>query len=230
MVDFRFYLFSVIAVFLALGTGMLLGGALSGGGALAEKQRAMVADLEGQYREMRERERVLAERLAELERKARRDDAFAASAVPVLVAGRLEGRSLVVVTSHPEGTAREVARVCGSAGASPVAVVPLPPEDGAAGLVAQAAAAVGGRPDGVVLLVQEGDAEQQLEPLLREALQEWSRQGVAVAAGAPADAAPSFGPLFRRLRVPFVSNADEPGGQVGLVSLLAVAAGGRGPR
>lgn len=230
MVDSRLHLFTLVAVFLALGTGILLGGALAGDGTLfREKQHALIAELEGRYDAMRRRERSLADRIAVLEKRVQQDESFASGAVPWLVAGRLLGLRVAILTTRTDGYAAAVSAALQAAGARPVTVPlagPAAPETGARAVAAvSAAAAPTGGPEAAVVLFHPGDRLPAIEPALREAVRLFRAGGVRVVAGEARATEPSLVPLFRRLDLSSVDNADEAAGRVALVFLLAGAEG-----
>lgn len=237
MVDFRFHLFSLIAVFLALGTGMLLGSAVSGNEVLAEKQAAVVAELRREYGALRTREKALAQRVMVLEEQARAGDTFAASILPVVVVGRLTGQGIAVVSTRLDGTggnARQVADTMVAADAAEVRVIyaEVPAVSERSGLaVAGESFAAGILADwthplrAVVFLVHPGDGAQRVEPFLKAAAGYWRRQGLRVVAGESRETSPSLVPVFKRLDLPSVDDADQPSGRVSLVLTVAGAAG-----
>ncbi len=112
MISFRYHLVSIVAVFLAIGVGVLMGTTVV--------DRAIVTRLESQLDSL--------DREVKQERKDRRAaeqevgvwDEFAAQGVPFFVGGRLAGKTVIVVspkgqdTSVPEG----VATIMRQAGAS----------------------------------------------------------------------------------------------------------------
>lgn len=116
MLDIRWLVVTVVSVFLALGIGMLAGGAATGQ-SLAERQAAAIARLERELGQLRTDEQAAGRALA-AERQ------FAASAVPWIVAGRLAGHRIAAVASGPVGP--EFGGVMGAlqlAGAGAFAVV-----------------------------------------------------------------------------------------------------------
>lgn len=132
LVEFRFYLFTLIAVFLALGTGMFIGSALPGNQVMAEKQDAVMAAIQKEFDAFRQREKTFAERVAELEAEVRAGNEFAARVLPVLVEGRLAGARVGVVTTADPSPAAQVAGVLRQAGAEVEQVTPgvVLPSDG----------------------------------------------------------------------------------------------------
>ena len=89
MIDFRYHLVSLVAVFLALAVGVVLGA-----GPLREAVGAALTD---QVQGLREREGELSRAVAERDEQLAGRDAVIAAAAPRLVAGSLEGTSVVVV-------------------------------------------------------------------------------------------------------------------------------------
>lgn len=236
MIDFRDHLISIIAVFLALGIGMLVGSAVSGNEVLSEKQAVVVADLRREYGALRAREKALTQRVMLLEEQARADDAFATGILPVVVEGRLAGMEVAVVSTRadrPDGYTRPVADALSAAGAE-VRVIPagLPEstergEVAAAGETLAATVLAGGPlpPQAVIFLAHPGDRAQQVEPFLRAATGYWRRQGLRVVAAESRDTSPSLVPSYRRLDLSSVDDADQPSGRVGVVLLLSGASG-----
>lgn len=112
MIDFRYHIVSIVAIFLALATGVALGaGPLKGPvdnglAAQAQRDRQDKADLRGQ--------------LALLEETNDFESAFAAEIAPNLVADRLAGRGIVLIAlpDADDGVATDVRAMLVEAGAS----------------------------------------------------------------------------------------------------------------
>lgn len=115
--DMRYLVITLVAVFLALGLGMLAGGAVMGEGGLAGRHDALVAHLEAEFERLRSesrRQRVEAETLrAELE-DARR---ALAAVIPAAVAGRLRGQRVAIVCTAAADPPGELTGVLEAAGA-----------------------------------------------------------------------------------------------------------------
>ncbi|CAN5156743.1 hypothetical protein BH20ACT22_BH20ACT22_26370 [soil metagenome] len=88
MIDFRYHLISLVAVFLALGLGILLGSAVLGEN-LTSRLRRAIEDVE------RSNDRLRAAN-AEMGRRIESDNLFAQQAEPVLVDDSLAGQEVVV--------------------------------------------------------------------------------------------------------------------------------------
>jgi hypothetical protein len=92
MLTWRYHLLSLVAVFLALGLGLLGGISLSDNGALESGQSNLVEDIERDVEALQqENDDLQKERGASLRFQ---DDAF-----PFIVSGRLQGKKIALVTS-----------------------------------------------------------------------------------------------------------------------------------
>jgi len=98
MLDMRYHVVSLVAVFLALGLGILLGTVVVDKGLLVEQQKALVKNLETSYDEIRNKNRSLEK---ELETERKRNEEFQRSVFGSLVAGKLEERKVAVITTTP---------------------------------------------------------------------------------------------------------------------------------
>lgn len=90
MYNLRYHLASLIAVFLALTVGLVLGTVITERGIITDQSSALVEDLQRQFGDLR------AENSA-LRAESDRNSAFASAVVPHLIAGSLEGSSTAIV-------------------------------------------------------------------------------------------------------------------------------------
>jgi len=90
MVDFRYHLVSILAVFLALAVGIVLG--------TTTIDDAVVADLRGRVEGLTKSERDNRARNDELSKRVEAGDDFARELLPMVLAGRLTGERVVIVT------------------------------------------------------------------------------------------------------------------------------------
>ncbi|HYT09270.1 MAG TPA: copper transporter [Mycobacteriales bacterium] len=111
MIDFRYHIVSLVAVFLALALGVLLG--------TTQLNGAVLDDLRGQVRGLTDDKRDLQSDLQALRGQTRSDDAVAASLTPKLVAGALRDAKVVLVaTAQASGATTDgVQKVLERAGA-----------------------------------------------------------------------------------------------------------------
>ncbi len=117
MIDFRYHLVSIIAVFFALAVGIVLGA-----GPLGER---VDADLPDQLNSMREQNSQLQEQIRDLEAIQDYRDGFIGAVMPEVVGGRLADREVVVLAMpNSNGDLVEsVGEILGTSGASVTATV-----------------------------------------------------------------------------------------------------------
>jgi hypothetical protein len=91
MVDFRYHVVSIVAVFLALATGILFG--------TTQLNGPVLDNLESQVDTLRAEKNELRDFRDDLEATLKQDDEFLRAVAPGLVGGRLNKRSVVVVSA-----------------------------------------------------------------------------------------------------------------------------------
>src|SRR5438105_1238053 len=120
MVDFRYHLASLMAVFLALGIGMLIGNSFVGMASVESQGRYLhqlqeqVSEVSRQVRETHQQNTALQQQMAERDRAER-------ALAPLVVKDMLSGRRVAIVLigqpQRPE-TATEISNVLTASGAS----------------------------------------------------------------------------------------------------------------
>ncbi len=125
MINIRFHVVSLVAVFLALGVGVAMGASFIDR-ATVDSMRGRVDDLETGFRDRGDQLSAYADAVAERDEAAIDLTAEGSRAVE----GALDGQSLVLVTptGTPDGTAEVLLDILGNAGASVVGTVELQPE------------------------------------------------------------------------------------------------------
>ncbi|MRS13169.1 MAG: hypothetical protein EG823_08920 [Actinobacteria bacterium] len=113
MYNLRYHLASLVAVFLALAVGLLLGTLVAERGMISEQTGALVADLQSRFDEITVKN-------AELQTGLERDRAFAESAVAPLVAGQLAGNNVAILvgTGRIDGVSTVADAVASAGGTS----------------------------------------------------------------------------------------------------------------
>jgi len=116
MYNLRYHLASLVAVFLSLAIGLLLGTIVVERGTLDTQRDSIVTALQEEFRSLSEENSVLGEENAALA-------AFVNDTLPALIGGRLEGRTIVVIVNSGRvdglGSVTDAIRM---AGARPVTV------------------------------------------------------------------------------------------------------------
>jgi hypothetical protein len=123
VIDFRYHLVSLIAVFLAVALGIVIG--------TTALNAPILADIKNQVSALEKDKRSLEDRTQQLKSQVDSTDAFAAAVAPELVHGTLAGRSvLLVVTDQdvPTDTVDQLTALIGDAGGTVSGTVSLQPE------------------------------------------------------------------------------------------------------
>ncbi len=103
MIDIRYHVATLAAIFIALGVGILIGSTLVGGDVLVEQQKKMIAQLETQFDVLRERESEMVKENRFVSELSRHYEEFSKAVSPPLIKGRLNGyRMAIIVTGGQE--------------------------------------------------------------------------------------------------------------------------------
>lgn len=102
IIDLRHHIFSLVAVFLALGLGIAVGSSLPGADTLLREQEKVISQLEKDFEQLRAERRAAEEIAKKRERELEVLHEFNRQILPLLVGGVLDGYRVVVV--HTGGT------------------------------------------------------------------------------------------------------------------------------
>ncbi|MGY1845119.1 copper transporter [Modestobacter sp. SYSU DS0875] len=120
MIDFRYHLVSLIAVFLAVALGIVIG--------TTQLNGPVLTNLQNQVSQLQEDKRALEDQTRELQAQLDEDGGFDEAVGPVLVADRLSGRSVLLVVTggevEPE-VVEGVTALLGTAGATVTGTIRL---------------------------------------------------------------------------------------------------------
>ncbi|MGB9791174.1 MAG: copper transporter [Thermacetogeniaceae bacterium] len=117
IIDIKYHIASLAAVFIALGIGILIGTSMIGSDALMKKQEALIASLQSQYAALRDENRRMANELASLKQDDVYQQEFNRAVLPALVRERLLGRKVAVVDVSNRRDHDPIASVLREAGA-----------------------------------------------------------------------------------------------------------------
>ena len=166
MIDFRYHLVSLIAVFLAVALGIIIG--------TTALNEPILADIEGQVADLEQDKRSLEDRTQQLQAQLDTTQAFDEAVAPALVDGTLADRSVLLVVTNedvaPE-TVDAVTALIGEAGGSVSGQLTLQPEytDPSTEAALQGYVTGGGLPSGVQL-PEADDTGQLVGALLAQVL------------------------------------------------------------
>jgi len=166
VIDFRYHLVSLIAVFLAVALGIIIG--------TTALNEPIQADIEGQVTDLQQDKRALEDRTQQLQAQLDGADSFADAVAPVLVQGALANRSVLLVVTNedvaPE-TVEDVSTLIGEAGGTVSGTLRLQPEysDPSTATSLQNYVTGAGTPAGIQL-PETDDAGQLVGSLLAQVL------------------------------------------------------------
>jgi hypothetical protein len=103
VIDFRYHLVSLIAVFLAVALGIIIG--------TTALNEPLQANIEGQVTELEQDKRALEDRTQQLQAELDTSDAFADAVAPALVEGGLADRSVLLILGNEDVLPEEVEQV-----------------------------------------------------------------------------------------------------------------------
>lgn len=118
MYNFRYHIASLVAVFLALALGLVLGGLVVQQGGFESQQKALVASLQKDFNGLKKESSALKTALSVEQR-------YSAQMTGAWVAGRLSGKNVLIITSpaKDEGLSEAVAAVKAAGGNAPVVTI-----------------------------------------------------------------------------------------------------------
>jgi Copper transport outer membrane protein, MctB len=168
VIDFRYHLVSLIAVFLAVALGIVIG--------TTALNEPILADIENQVADLEQDKRALEDQVQQLQVQMDTADAFEEAVAPALVNGTLADQSVLLLTTNedvdPE-TVEQVSALVGEAGGTVSGAISLRPEysDPSTAASLQSYATGGGLPAGIELPATD-DAGQLIGGLLGQVLME----------------------------------------------------------
>ncbi|MCF8009716.1 MAG: copper transporter [Clostridiales bacterium] len=97
MIDLKYHIASLVAVFLALGIGILIGSTMLGNDTLVEYQKQVTDNLENQLKELRHKNDSIRADVADLKMNLQIQKDFNSGVMPALINNELKGLNLAVV-------------------------------------------------------------------------------------------------------------------------------------
>ena len=123
MIDFRYHLVSLIAVFLAVALGIVIG--------TTALNEPILADIKNQVSALEKDKRSLEDRTQQLQSQVNSTDSFADAVAPALVDGTLAGHSVLLVVTNkdvPSDSIDQLTSLIGDAGGTVSGTLTLQPE------------------------------------------------------------------------------------------------------
>jgi len=117
LIDLKYHIASMVAIFCALAIGIFIGSNLVGNDVLLEQQKEVVASLEQEFNTLREQNRIVQEELMLLKDKYEDYRSYCEQVFPLVVDGKLAGMSVAVIETNSQGLAEKVEQALRTAGA-----------------------------------------------------------------------------------------------------------------
>lgn len=100
IIDFRYHIASLVAVFLALGLGILVGGIFLKSDIVVNRQKEITDRLEVQIEQLRQKNEAVGNEISTLQLNYKAQGDFEKQVLPLLVKGRLQGYQLAIVETN----------------------------------------------------------------------------------------------------------------------------------
>ena len=97
MVDYKYHVTTLVAIFLALGIGILIGSMMLGGDFVVEQQKTLIDRLENDFRQMRVQTSLVKNDLAAAKENIKNYQDFCQEMLPILAKDRLKGLRVAVI-------------------------------------------------------------------------------------------------------------------------------------
>lgn len=123
IISFKYHIASLMAVFLALGIGILIGTAMLGSDTLVEQQRQLTDRLEMQIENLQKKNEVVNTAANMLEVNNNMQNQFSRQVMPLIIGGRLAGRQVAVLETGGYSNSREVIQTLKDSGAQVQSVI-----------------------------------------------------------------------------------------------------------
>ncbi|HEX2954237.1 MAG TPA: copper transporter [Bacillota bacterium] len=100
IIDIRYHIASLVAVFLALGLGILIGSALLGNDALINEQEKIISRLEKEFDRLKAEQKSKEELVREKDNLLAIDQRFSKAVLPTILNGKLADRRIAIIRSN----------------------------------------------------------------------------------------------------------------------------------
>jgi hypothetical protein len=118
MIDIRYHVATIVAIFLALAVGILIGSTLIGSDVLVEQQKKMISQLETQFTSLKQRENQLMTENKFTTQVSRYYEEYSQEVSPPIIKNRLRGYRLAVIITGGQGVSSGLVNTLSLAGAS----------------------------------------------------------------------------------------------------------------
>lgn len=117
IIDLRYHIASLVAVFLALGVGIFIGSTILGNDTIVRQQEQLTKRLESQLEELRQKTVATEARASKLENNNSIQEQFEKQLLPMLIQDKLSGVQVAIVVTSDYGLPEDLKSVLEMAGA-----------------------------------------------------------------------------------------------------------------
>lgn len=117
MLNLKYHIVSLVAVFCALGIGIFVGSNLVGDDILVEQQKQVVTKLEQEFKSLREQNKTTEDELAVFKEATDDYRLFCEQTFPLLITDKLRQKPVAVIELYPSGSKEKVLQTLNAAGA-----------------------------------------------------------------------------------------------------------------
>ncbi|GAW31642.1 copper transporter [Carboxydocella sp. JDF658] len=117
MFDLRYHIVSLVAVFLALGIGILIGSAMETDNTLIQQQKVLTDRLAADLEKLRGENKEAMEKLAKEQKESAQQEEFVKEVLPVLIKNRLTGYRVAIIDTGDYGFNDDLLDILKKAGA-----------------------------------------------------------------------------------------------------------------
>lgn len=125
IINLRYHIASLVAVFLALGIGILIGSTMLGNDTLVKQQKQLTDRIEAQLELLQKRNEAVQVRASSLEMDNNVQRQFEKQVMPVLISGKLQGHSIAIIETNGYGFLDDLIQALQMSGAKVQSVTTL---------------------------------------------------------------------------------------------------------
>jgi len=100
LIDFKFHIFSLVAIFLALGIGIVVGITLIGDDSLIQEQKVIIDRLEEEFKLLRAESRETKKEIVAFKNSNNIYQQFSQAVLPILVENRLANKNIAIINTN----------------------------------------------------------------------------------------------------------------------------------
>jgi hypothetical protein len=98
LVDIKYHIITIIALFITLTIGILIGSSIIGSDTIIEKQQNLINDLENDFKTLRQENKKFAAQVDQLEKRLATNLKLEKKIIPLVINQKLNGEKLLIIT------------------------------------------------------------------------------------------------------------------------------------